>query len=360
MPRAAIALLLLGAPLAARTPAEGEDQDWLALDREVAGLHRAVEEEQAGPELSIYLKISYRNSDDPAYSNDPITFADIGNLSGFDIDSMAIVFKGDVGDYEYKISYNPESQKLRSTYVRFRPVEPVRLTMGKFKAPLLRSRLLTTTRLLFLDRTIQARETGPRDLGFKAEVELAERAKLYAAAQNGDDDQAKELLWTGRLNVDVFGGGVSKYEGAYKAGDEPRLTFGLGAQDDTALGDGLVLAADAAFSLGRFSLGGEIVRHGDDYGNYRDEILDPATILQRGGTTAWDATASWMLIEKKLEVAVRHEEFDDPNDVSRLTAGLNYYLKGHKAKLQLNWIDVSNDLPLLESEVIALGFVLDG
>ena len=291
------------------------------------------------------------------FTNDPDTFEELGTLSGFDFDSLSITLQGEVGDYEYKLGYNPDRDRIRSAYARFRPVEPLRLTLGRFKAPLLRSRLVRTTRLLFPNRTVLAVQSGPRDLGAKAELDLGEHVRWYAAVQNGEDDLGDDHQLTTRLQWEAVGGGVASYEGAW-SGDELELTLGVGLADDGTLGDGRILAADAAASWGRFSLHGELVHWGDDFGVYDDDLIDPASLIQRADTTPYDVTASVMVVPEALEAAVRLEDLDDANDTRRLSVSLNWYQSGHDAKWMASWLKVRSDLEGLESDVFVFGLVL--
>lgn len=354
---AAVALGLIAvtaSPALASHPA-----DWEVLDAEVAELTRELD--AAGPllEFAGYIKSSYRRSNDLVYTFDPDTFAPLGDLGGFAIDSMGLSLKGQVEEFSFKFGYNPSADKLRSTYVRWQVTDAARLTMGKFKVPLLRSRLVRTTRLLFLDRSVQARATGPRELGLKAELDLSEAMRLRIALQDGTDGTLSDKRWTARLEADLLGGGLLKYEGAYKAKDRWRSSLGIGISDDGFFADGRVLAADLGLTRSRFSLALEWLDHGDDLGTYKRGLVDPATILQRGGTQPYGVSVSWILVDKKLEAAVRLQNFDDPNHTEMTTLGLNYYLHGHNAKVQLNWIDVASDIAGLESNVIALGVVLN-
>jgi len=350
-------LLLLAVLVGPPSGTEGEA--WLQLDKELAALGQDLEPDHSGLSVSLYIKSSYRSSDDLVYSYDPTTFQPLGDLGGFAIDSMGLGVKGEFGDFTFKLGYNPLVDKLRSTYARFQASEHTQISMGRFKVPLLRSRLVSTTRLLFLDRTVQARATGPRELGLMVESDFTERVNLIVAIQNGADGTLEEKRVTGRLELALSGGGVSRYEGAYKAKDRVRTSLGLAASDDHSFDDGRVLALDLATTFDRWSLSGEVVDHGDDLGLYSKGLIDPATIMMRGGTRAWDVTASWMILDDRLELAGRVEGFDDPSHTRMVTFGLNKYFVGHSAKLQWNWIDVSSDIPGLESTVLALGFTLD-
>jgi len=356
---AGLALLLLALPSAAaraEDPSPVPQDPWLTLDRELEQLELA-QESGAGLEIGGYIKFSYRASDDLVYGLEPGTFQEKNDLGGFQFDSASLNFRGDVGDYSIKIAFNPVVSKLRSTYIRFSPTDHVRVTVGRFKVPLLRSRLLSTTRLLFLDRTIQARQTGPREEGAKLEIELAKDVELILAVQNGEDDQGDRQRLTARFDAGLVGGGVGKYEGAYKAG-EPELTLGLAVSDDDGMRDGTILAADLAFTAGRFSLHAEGLHYDDGFGPYDTGLLDPFSIIPRADSTPLGMATSWMILKNQLELGARIEDFDDPNHTRQWTYGLNYYMEGHDAKWMLNWIDVETDNALLESDVIAFGVVV--
>jgi len=348
--------------LAALLPCEAgavEADPWTQLDDQLAEMASQIPAEDAGLEVSAYIKSSYRRSNEIVYTFDPNTFAPLGDYGGFAIDSIGLSVKGKVEEFSFKFGYNPNADKLRSTYVRWHVTDAARVTMGKFKVPLLRSRLVRTTRLLFLDRSVQARATGPRELGLKCEYDFGEVARLYIAIQDGQDGTLDKRRTTMRLNANLLDGGVSKYEGAFNAKSRWRSSLGIGYSDDSSLGDGRILAADFGLTKSRFSLSAEWLNNGDDLGKYKRGILDPATFLQRGGTQPLSVAVSWMLVDDKLEAGARWQNFDDPNHTEMLTLGLNHYFKGHHAKVQLNWIDVTSDIAGLESNVIALGLVLD-
>ena len=106
------------------------------------------------------------------------------------------------------------------------------------------------------------------------------------------------------------------------------------------MSDGLAWNADVYLVHRDFSFAAELVNYEAGYD------LD-IPLEQRGDTTPWSATASYMLVPDKYEVALRYDDYDDrdsPLDYDRKlwTVGLNRYIRGHDLKWQLNYAYLEN------------------
>jgi len=338
--------------------AEG-DPDWTALERELewlaADLARSPTGAQdEGPRMWGYVRASYANSSD--YS--PPTG---GKLGGFVLDNVRWNVEGESGDFAYRVTMELQSGALtlEDAYLRWSVGEELAATLGQFKQPFLQSGLLEANRLLFIVRTRNGLFYSVRDQGAQLSGDHG-RFHWAAAAQNGVDSTADELLVSGRVEVDAIGPGALEWEGAHDAGDVTRCTLGLALADDGALPEGGAVAVDASLVHRGFSLQAELVDYDQDY--------DASFVgEQRGGTTPWSVTASYALNED-YELAVRWDDFDDagsgPLDFDRqwLSIGVDRYVQGHDIKWQLQWTDASNggddDGP--DAQFIALGLTLSG
>jgi len=155
------------------------------------------------------------------------------------------------------------------------------------------------------------------------------------ASQNGALINDSSQRVTGSVRVNLIGQRELPWEGAYRAGDQTRLTAGIAVSDDDSVSEGLAWNADLYLIHQRFSFAAEIVDYEEGYS------LD-VPLEQRGDTTPWSATPSSLLVPETYEVALRYDDFDDrsqPLDYDRKlwTVGLNRYIRGHELKWQLNY-----------------------
>jgi len=137
-----------------------------------------------------------------------------------------------------------------------------------------------------------------------------------------------------------MGNGANSSDGAMLAGDGMDATIGFSYMDEQDDSLDAVLGIDFAMTMGQFSLMVELA-DGDDN-----------NVKSLGN--APNAFTFGYLFADNMEAAFRHEDRDDAADESRDTFGLNYYLHGHNAKWQINYIDDET----ASDEVIAIGLTV--
>ncbi len=351
----AAALTLVSAPGVA------SENEWSSLDQEIASLTSSLHTQNTGPKVGGWIISSWRFSDDIDVDGDPSNGQD--DEQGFFVQQARVEITGDAGSgYSYKISFDFADDRsgvtdtppgdtftledvgtLKDAYATWKIGDMVTGKMGRFKAPFLRSALVSDNKLLFLDRTFLGELFSGRDEGvmFSGQFDTID---WHIAAQNGFDGPADDYLFTGRVCANLMGAGVGSVEGAYGAGEETNLTAGVAISDDGDVSDGMALALEVAMTTGPFAVAAEVVDIDDD-------------LPVGGGTTPWDVTGSYMFSDM-YEVAARYEDGDDSNDTTRWAVGVNRYTQGHDIKWQAQFASSDSDDAALEVDEFALGLVL--
>lgn len=358
---------LAGAVIASTGSAS--ENEWLSLDQEIEALSSSLSQTGGGPEWFGWIRSSWRYSSD--LSNPGITGGN-NNLSGFQFDSVRLGVIGEVGGYGYKLEYDfgnnfgfiPGPQGgpypggvidgVLDAYVHTKLGEQVTFQMGNFRQPFLRSSQISRDSLLFLDRSGLGEIFAQRDLGAMFSGSF-ETVNWYLSAQNGADGQNDNYRFTGRIDVDLLGGGVADVEGAYGATDETALSVGLAAADEGSLENGVHWAVDAALTTGPFAAGGEFVSFDDG-----DPALAPNDfplgIPIQGGilgvgvqdSTPWNLYASYLFTDM-YEAGIRYEDADDAADSTAISVVVNRYSQGHDIKWQAQYTTIATDAVTAQS-----------
>ena len=124
---------------------------------------------------------------------------------------------------------------------------------------------------------------------------------------------------------------------------------GVGAADDQNLDDAAAFCVDGNFAMGALSAMFEFVDNGDDAAG----ITTPTTFVQ--GNSPWDVAFGYMISPDQWEAAVRYQDYDDDDNTTAVTAGLNWYQSGHAAKWQFNYSTIASDAAGNEIDVIQFG-----
>jgi len=320
-----------------------EVDEWTDLDREIQALDNLDFYDEPAAELWGYTRVSLFQQDD-------------SSAAGVNLDNLRLNLTGSVSDYSYRITTDlaPGHLDLQDAWLSVPVGDQVAFTFGQFKFPMLRSGLVEARDLLLIARTRNGIYWSRRDQGVMANGHHG-RFHWALAGQNGYDLEKDRWTMTASARVNVIGEQELPWEGAYGAHSLTRLTFGAGVSDDQASSNGTAVAVDAYLVHKRFSLQAEWLDYARDY-----TLVDPPE--QRGSTSPWSVTASFMLQPDKVELAVRYDEFDDvhePLDLRRrtLTLGINRYIEGHDLKWQLNYAAAhkGGDEDGLHDHVLALG-----
>ncbi|MCB9914720.1 MAG: hypothetical protein H6828_06160 [Planctomycetes bacterium] len=324
---------LAAALLAGLAAAQDESTDeWADLDRQLAELETLEYERVPGPYIWGYLRTNF------AFSDNLRVPPNNARLRGFVLDNVRVNVSGESAGLEYRITADLSGGNafIEDAWAAFQAGEEITATMGRFKSPFLRSGVVEARDLLFITRTRNGVFWSVRDQGAMLNGDHG-RVHWAAALQNGADGTVEDWLTTLNLKVNVVGEDELPWEGAYDAGPGTRASLGVSMADDASLGDGTVWALDAYLVHRGISLQAEWL----DYGMGYDSTFVGE---QRGGTQPWSVTASYMIVPKTYELAVRFDDFDDRNtplDFKRqtLSFGVNRYISGHDAKWQLQYSD---------------------
>jgi len=219
----------------------------------------------------------------------------------------------------------------------------VSVRVGQFRPPTLFTTLLEDNELLFIDRTYNSLFWQDRQSGAQVHLDGGP-LQGWVALQDGADGDGREMAFTGRCTLRVFGEGEARRrEGAYDADLGSTLYLGTSWYDDQSAVDATALSAEAYFTHEWLALSGEIVDPGDG-------IL--------GGHLFWSATGAIALVPETWELAARYEDFRSRSDTFVYRVGLNRYLQGATTKLQANVVRFEHDgsdnyMTLLELGLVA-------
>ena len=221
-------------------------------------------------------------------------------------------------------------------YVQWSQYPLAHIRAGQFKAPfgyeLLHSstKIMTVERTLGMDRIALSRQIGVQLAGDAGRVAYAVGA-FNGNGTNASFNEDEDFLLAGRLSGTLFERGETTRWTAgvngYRSEDgdaavAPELAFANNAFAGTRRAFG----ADTQLLAGRLELWGEILR----------ARFEPADGTATRELNSWYVLGGWSLT-KKVQAVARVDSLDGPAaDVRTWTAGVNYFIKGHDIKLQLN------------------------
>jgi hypothetical protein len=307
--------------------------EWSNLDRDIEAL--ATTQAEGTGNLAVHGLVR------AAYLSAPNLLTPSQDLSGTRIINAQAELDGqvtpDIG-VRLQLEAAGGSAQLLDAYGTWRLNDLLHFTMGNFRAPLLWESQLADGDLLFLLRTDAAELFYGRDQG--AMVDGAwERLHWAVSMQNGVDAVAGRQAFCGRVGVDVLGKNAGLHQGAYGQDESMSLTVAGSFYNDSGVSkDGSVYSSDAQFHLGRFAADASFTKYADG---------TSGGFTTRTDAQSWAATASFLLM-KDLEAAARYQDIDNDKNARDITFGLNYYMQGHAAKLQLNLSQVYSDDPTVD------------
>ncbi|MFT7670588.1 MAG: hypothetical protein ACI8X5_003298 [Planctomycetota bacterium] len=303
--------------------AEEETDEWAALDLELQSFEQ------------LTLGTNESSAEIWGYVRGNVFYQDVTNSGAMHLDNLRVNLVGNLSDYNYRLTVDLASGKLQmeDAWVSTNLGEQFNFTLGKFKIPLLRSGMVEANETLFIARTRNGIFYSQRDTGGMFNGDHG-RFHWRLSVQNGQNGVAERQLTTLHTSLNVMGEAEKSYEGAFGSDGSTSLTVGAGVSDDDTASHGTAVAFEANLVTGRFSAQAEWVKYGSGYTLIPD-------MEQRGDTSPWSLTTSYMLVPDKYEVALRYENFDDasaPLDFERRTfsAGINRYIEGHAIKWQFN------------------------
>jgi len=384
---------------------------WSTTDRDLANLSSSLTQNASGVSVSGLLRSSYVSWADV---DDGTVNGDIG---AFSIDDAQIWVTGSVGDFSVTIQTDAASNStglfmdldtsngagtfttdgdadnatddliayggnntpfsvgslgslgLLDAYVAWNATEMIKVQMGQFRPAFLASSALNENNMLFINRSRLGAAGAYRSQGLQASANFG-MFNIAVFGQNGEEDDGganttgvvdNDLSFGFRATAQIMGT-ASTNEGALGASADASLVVGVGYIDDAAqiswLGKNSngnyssnldqCLAFDAAFTMGSLSLSAEIVdMSGTGDGATDSEDAQP-----------FSAGGSFVIVPDQVEVGLRFEDFDDEDETTWMTVGVNWYLQGHAAKWQVNYIDGSSDEDLLDSDMFQVGLTV--
>jgi len=341
----------------------GNGEDWMTLDREIESLTSGMAQGGSGFSVDGWIKSSFASSNDVSF---PSTGGGTNDLGGFSLDSLRLNLDGSMGDFDVHVALEGSSDfgfgyfggtggaffsGVLDAYTTFSITDQVAAQVGFFRPPFLNDSLRDENEFLFIDRTLQGDTWAFRDHGVLFSFSF-DQFSAWLGAQNGVDAQGDELALMARVEFNAMGAGASATEGAYGSNDdENSLNLGAAYYDDGDVTDGTAYSFDVDYSRGPLYAAGSLVNYDNGLGFFVPTGFE-------GDNTPWDVTVSYMIAPDEWELAGRWEDFDDSNDSSMWTIGVNYYVEGHDMKWQLNYSSIDSDASANEIDVIAIAMLV--
>ncbi|MFT4710692.1 MAG: hypothetical protein ACI8Q9_001823, partial [Planctomycetota bacterium] len=249
---------------------------------------------------------------------------------------------GSLEEFSWRISFNLEggTAVLEDAYVTWDYDGDITSTWGQFVLPMFRSATIGQESMLFIDRSLLGANYYSHDQGVSVAGSM-NGLDWTIAAQNGADAAGEDLNLFAHVEYNLGNGANTCCDGAMHGGDELDGTIGVSYMDMQDDSLDAVLGIDFAMTMGQFSLQAELADAGDD------------TVGAGLGEAPFAITFGYLFADN-MEAAYRHEDRDDAADTSVESFGLNYYLHGHNAKWQINYIDDD----AAADEVIAVGLTV--
>jgi phosphate-selective porin OprO/OprP len=244
--------------------------------------------------------------------------------------------------------------QLTDGYVNWNHYPFANVRAGQFKTPFGFEQLYADPRLITAERSlVNDRLTLNRQLGVQVWGNFLDKRLTYAAgtfngngANNNSNDNSK-FLSAGRVTVvpwkDKDGGSWSLGGNAFSSEDTalslPDLnldsTPATADKDNLFTGKRHGYGVDSQIETGPFSLWVEYLK-------VRFEPTDARPAAQFDADGGY-VQAALFLVPKRFQVVLKYETFDprrgvSGDDVSTVTAGLNYYIRGHDLKLLLDYL----------------------
>lgn len=144
------------------------DDGWSSLDEQVEALTSSLSSTQGGgPEISGRIRVLYQNSSDIEV---PDGTGGTNDLGGFFIEDARVKLTGSRGDYSYTVQTdladNGGGSNLLDAFTDFPVGGSVNARVGQFKSGVLRSGLVSSGKLFFVDRTANGGAWSTRRQGF--------------------------------------------------------------------------------------------------------------------------------------------------------------------------------------------------
>jgi hypothetical protein len=343
-------------------PGVASENDWSQLDQEVEALTSSLQDDE-GMHLGGWVRARWDFSGD--VEADLVNIdgdTETQELNGASVPDVRLILDGETGGYGYFVQYEAASSVLLDASVDFPIGETIRGTVGQFKPPIVRSALLSSKDIFFMDKSVNGFAWTGRDQGVMIEGEF-DALGWWLTVMNGSDGSFEDLFISGRVDFDLMGEGVGNVEGAYGGSDNPSVTAGLSAFNDGFSDDGEGFGLDVYAATNIYSFGGELIDYGDS--GYSSQLAGISTISTTaivtglGGATPWAISGTYMLTPDTWEVGARYQDLDNDDDERLIEIAVNHYLQGHDLKWQVQYSNFSTDGAGEEdADIISGGIVL--
>lgn len=268
-----------------------------------------------------------------------------GSLDGFEIRRAKLSFDGNIisPKLEYSIvlatNDNNGDAFLEDALIGYEFDNGVELKVGRFKLPFAYEELLSSKRQLGVDRSISTEFfTLGRSEQIQVVIPAGDSVKNYVAFSDGANVDAQEALndtsdfaFTGRSHI-RFAGDWDQQKDLVAFDEEFALFLGVAGHLEKFRENDPDVDGDTTFAYTADVIvkTGNLVGFGALYGATADEAdLNQFGFVVQGGYN----------VTKKLQPFARFDFIDnDVTDVSAVTAGVNYFFKGHNAKFTLDGV----------------------
>jgi phosphate-selective porin OprO/OprP len=292
------------------------------------------------------------------------------STTGFQHRRTRLVFSGHIADPRITFRIQPEVRRqdgrmaIADSFLGYKLTDDIELQGGRFKLPFWKEDLHSSGRQLAVERSlINNLFSGDRSTGLMATYSQ-DMFRVYGMVSNGFgtnlhdfntgvDSNAARVAFTGRAEVKVAGEWSQYNDFAGWENSDFGLIIGGAAHweqnrattpggTSTRLGntrDFFTWTADASVYMQNINVFGAVVGYHDTAVYAGDKFDDYAFLIQGGYTIA-----------DKFQPFGRYEfiTFDDDrnvSDISVITVGANYFLRGHNAKLTGDVVWVLDPLP---------------
>ncbi len=270
-------------------------------------------------------------------------------LSGFELRRAKLGFEGYIADPKIEYSLVIANERaggntfLEDAILSYKYDNGMKISVGRMKVPFLFEELLSPKRQLAVERGLSTEFfTLNRSEGVKIDGDFSDELRYSVMLHDGGNSEATastadtvDYAATGRVEYLVFGD-WKQYKDLVAFDDDAFLAIGGAAHIESQSGAADPTAAftvDAVYKTGPLSAMGAVMFADDT------ESTQIGALAQVGYS-----------ISKELQPFARYDFIDSDEDgidtFNAITAGVNYYLKGHNAKFTIDGVFVlSEDNP---------------
>jgi len=339
------------------------------------GLSAATADGNYKMRIGGYGQLIYRYTDLDDQAKD--------DTSDFDIRRFKLQIQGNVVNKNFGYKFQGEISngfKTEDAFVNYTLGAPFKIQVGQFKPPQARQELTSAARQLFPERSLAndtfnlGRDQGVQASGSFVSKLIEYRLGLFNGNGPNVSNPDNRHMLAGRVDINPLG--AVKMDEAGWPTDKPQLNIGSSFAWNKVGGNDVGSKFDRDNDVMDVALGLDGLDAATFNGTYGDELK---WLLWTGNLNAtwmgacfaaeyyhlnaepdlgsdWDADgyyvqAGYQVLPKQLELAVRYAtvKSDDDNasaqfDKSETQLGINYYFKGHDAKVQADYTMKSDDM----------------